>query len=222
MSKLKIVMLVSLVMLTWLIISSEYKVQPQNKVSSYNKLSPTEIMKLYWKSSVEGNEETLKQITTITPPAFNHVCQENGQGQGLYDSGSGNLKKENAVYLLEEPSKKDYSPIITTKQSSFENDKFVKETADDSPVSLAYHTARYLYVSKSPLSRVRIKNETIYNDESVVEVEYNLTENVIYKYSFFLINQDGWKIFNIIQSDSVDALTRYAMPRPKCSSIRLK
>lgn len=215
MSKLKIGLLFSLILIISLVVFSVSRIQPQNKVFNYNELSPSDIVKLYWVSAVEGNEEILKQITTVTPSSFHNVCQENGQGRSLYGSG-GNLTKENSVSLVEKETFKSSTVINPAGQSNTKKDKFLKETLDDSPLSLAYNTARYLYVSKISITKMNVKNEIVLNDESIVEVEYSIADNTIFQRNFYLINQKGWKIFYVVPSEATVDNKYFAMPRPRC------
>ena len=109
----KIILMGLLFLTTGSGIFSEYKIQPQNNSINYTELSPAEIVNLYWQSSIEGNEEVLKQITTVTPASFHYVCQENGQGRSYYSSNS---KEEIGISLMEVKTEDIGSKNITTEQ----------------------------------------------------------------------------------------------------------
>jgi hypothetical protein len=181
-----------------------------------NDLSPTETVVAFWDASASGNEEIVKQLITVSPQSFHEVCEENGKGRSQYGSPNNSETDNSGISLVSEENNEPESINTETKYASSGEHKFMKEASGDSKLALAYITARFIYTSKTGLSRVAVKNELIYKDEAIVQVEYNISTSKMQE-QFLLKNQEGWKIFLSAAPDSGSIVNKnYAKPRPKC------
>jgi hypothetical protein len=80
-----------------------------------------------------------------------------------------------------------------------------------------------LRASRPSLTRLRIVSERIYENEAVVDFEYEVTSEIISKErAYFFNDTSGWKLFIVWPTDSLShmIIEEYAAPREKCDPLR--
>lgn len=184
--------------------------RPSKQVSG---ASPSETVKIFWEAATAGDEETVRQLAARTPNSFFKRCEPDEITVADGSKGKQSNRNPGTITLY------DPLPPPATGPESRANpdDKFVNAPDPDLKFGLIYPTARFLYVSKIPLGRVTYINETVFENEAKVDVEFLAGGSYKIRETYFLVNDGSWKIFMSVEPDSVLITNKhYANSRPPC------
>lgn len=176
----------------------------------YNKMPPDDVVRTYWIAAQDGNEEVLAKIVADIPESYHDICEEHTP---INKPGS-EVGSTHPPVTFRASWEDDNSTQINSNSGIFRN-------GINSRMSLAYGTAQLIYWNQISISKMRITNQTVLGDEATVETQYSSNHGTgTSKQNFFLINKDGWKIFDAAANDSVTIANKnfFAKIRPPCES----
>ncbi|MET0752024.1 MAG: hypothetical protein ABWZ66_01560 [Pyrinomonadaceae bacterium] len=161
----------------------------------YKDMTPSDITKEFWQLSKKGEFQQVENLITRTPPSYRIKCD--GENKDSIDNKANNLPR---VEVKDERliGKEDDSKTLEEKQLSL----------------LKQHSET---INLSQFKDLTVKNEYIYEDEAIVEAEYEITKDYRIHEIFFLKRENElWKIFIASSLELSIYNANYAKERPPC------
>jgi hypothetical protein len=168
--------------------------------------SAEQTVDLYIDSALKGDEQTVINIVSEIPDSYSDECKRTAKSNDVNDARPV-VRKIEAVNEKQTAEKQEFAP----------SDKFAGLANSDSKNSIAFLEARYIFAMRSEIEDLKISATKIYQDEAVIDVEYKMYSKSISKSKFLLKNNDGWKVFMTLSSESSGFNKNYAKTRPLCS-----
>lgn len=209
--KLSVVFLFLMILVIGLVITF-YATKPSFSKNDFRNEEPEKVVELYWDASFRGDGEMVKELSGLLPPDFFQDCKgikakESDEGKIQIDPNS----------ILEKLEPEYISPGLPRSKTSIQ-DRF------DSPLvnPIVSSKSATIYLSKIPVSLIRIKNKKTFDDEAIIYIESadykGSFEKAILEMFFLKRGEYGWKIISITgnETGSWDN-TDYATKKPKCS-----
>jgi hypothetical protein len=174
-----------------------------------NNISPSEVVRLYWKASLEGNIDLVRQLITREPASFYDKCKSRDT------DGTANLKEVSAK--SSNSSKiEDQNENVSFGKSKNEG-VFAEYYDKDSEFSSIYGTSHIINVDRYSIQRLFIENELSFEDESRVNLYYEdpYSGRVLESSVFLKKEAGGWKIFLILYKSSLNLFDNESYGKPK-------
>lgn len=164
----------------------------QNLVNLENE-SPESLLGIYWNASFNEDLKVVKRISASRPESFFNDCIE--------DAEINNLEENN------------HKVTEIDEEETFDSEKTSVEISEMS---------KYIFTSKNPFSRIKIKKKDYYENEAVLtilEADYTGNFNRAKEHKFyFRKDMEGWKLISILDKSFFDLWgePKYGTPRPLC------